>query len=89
MNVFARLIVLLATSDGQLIILQDDLELIALEASYRQGNAQPLGLFRLSFTIARLDRRDALNVVGRVAVAAFAYAVDQPLHFFKAQQKRA
>ena len=46
MNVVARLVVLLAASDRQLVVLQNDLELIALEPSYRQGNAQPVGLFR-------------------------------------------
>src|SRR5205085_1391140 len=46
MNVFARLVVLLPTSDRQLVVFQDDLELIALEACHCKGNAQLLDRFR-------------------------------------------
>ena len=41
----ARLVVLLAATNGQLVVFQHDLQLIALEASNCQGNAQPLRLF--------------------------------------------
>src|SRR5262249_12602290 len=40
MNEVARLVVLLPAADGELVVLQRDVQLIALEARYRQNDAQ-------------------------------------------------
>src|SRR5262249_60779424 len=85
MNEVARLVVLLPAADGELVVLQRDVQLIALEARYRQNDAQAFGgVWR------RTVGRNALDIVGGIPVAAaLADAVDQAFHILKAQQQRA
>src|SRR5262245_22919321 len=82
MDKFARLVVLLAAADHQLIVFKHDLKLLALEAREREGDAQ-----RFSCAAAVCRRGDAFDVVSGIAVAALANPIDQPFHLLKTQQE--
>src|SRR5581483_5183556 len=88
-NVLSRLVVLLSATDDELVVLHHDLELIAPKACHRQGDAQPIAQLRGRASVCGRICRDALDVVGWIAVAALAYAVDQSLHLLEAQEQRA
>src|SRR5262249_59562231 len=85
-QVLARLILLLAAANHELIVLNRDLELVAPEARNCERNAQAVGSFRTRTVRAGAVGKDALDVVGGITVA-LADPVDQALHFFKAQQQ--
>src|SRR5512137_598972 len=71
----------LPAPDDELIFLERDIELVAGEAGDRQGDAQPLRF--------ALRTRQALDIVGRVAVrAAPGHAVERALDFVEAEQER-
>ncbi len=83
-NVFPGLVVFLLAADDELLVLERDLDLVALETGDRQRDPQQLGSRRGAF-----GGRDAFDVVGRIAVRALADAVDQAFHFVEAEQQRA
>jgi hypothetical protein len=100
MDILARFVVLLATTNVELVILKRDLDLVLLETRYRQRDAQQLtrnspatiladllaGLVANVAWVAADSGGHSLNIVGWIAIAALANAVDQALHFLEAQQ---
>src|SRR5262245_21682241 len=70
----------LTSADHELAFLGADFELIEREAGHRKRDAQTLRIAVVT--------RQALNVVGRVAVGRFADAVERALDLVEAEKKR-
>ena len=80
MQIIALPIVLLTTADDELVLLHSDLELLAREPGYGQGDAQAVRL--------ALGARQALDIVRRIAVAGGARdAIERSLDRLEPQQK--
>src|SRR5262245_36840559 len=79
-QILARLVVLLLAADDELAFLHRHVELLAGEAGDRKRDAQPLR--------AILIARDALDVVGRIAVGSPGYSIESTLGFVETAEER-
>ena len=77
----AGLVVVLASADHQLALLNADIELIAGKSGHCQGDAQPL---RIVFVA-----REPLDIVGRITVRSLCDAVEHALNLVETQEKGA
>src|SRR5215218_11185093 len=81
MQVLPRLVIALAAADDELAFLERDLELVPGEPRDRERDPQP---FRLA-----LGAGDALDIVGRIAVArGFRNAIERLLDLIEAKEER-
>src|SRR5581483_7084716 len=81
MQIVAGLVVVLAPTNDQLVLLDGHFELIESEACDGEGDAQALR--------TPLIARQALDVVGRVAVGGLAHTVERTLDLVEAKEERA
>src|SRR5262249_52223853 len=80
-EIVVLLLVLLASADDKLALLDRHVELIAGEARDRQRDPQALGLAVLA--------GDALDIVGRIAVGGLGDAVERTLDLVESEQEGA
>ena len=78
MQILARLVVLLPSADDELALLERHVKLISGEAGDRKCDAQT---FR-----AAGAARDALDIIGRIAVSALGDAIQHALDFIETKQ---
>src|SRR5579871_5230156 len=80
-EILPGLLLVLPATDHQLAFLDGDVELVAGEPCNRQGDAQP---FRPA-----VFPRHPLDVVGRISIGGFGYAIERTLDLVEAEQERA
>src|SRR5262249_41184941 len=78
-EVLPGLVVLLAPTDEELVLLDRHVELVAIEARHRERDSQPLR--------PAVSTRNPLDIVGRVSVGRLGDPIERTLDLVEAEQE--